>query len=65
MTEQKIREARSATLVLDNGMRFKGKSFGYEKPVSGEVVFRPVLCGTAHGADIPAHRKLWRSAVHD
>ena len=31
---------RNVTLILDDGSRFHGKSFGYEKPVAGEVVFR-------------------------
>ena len=30
---------RNVTLILDDGSRFPGKSFGYEKPVAGEVVF--------------------------
>ena len=30
---------RNVTLILDDGSRFSGKSFGYEKPVAGEVVF--------------------------
>ena len=30
---------RNVTLILDDGSRFHGKSFGYEKPVAGEVVF--------------------------
>ena len=32
---------RNVTLILDDGSRFSGKSFGYEKPVAGEVVFMP------------------------
>ena len=55
MTEQKIREARSATLVLDNGMRFKGKSFGYEKPVSGEVVFNTAMSGYPESLTDPSY----------
>lgn len=31
---------RNVTLILDDGSRFSGKSFGYEKPVAGEVVFQ-------------------------
>ena len=31
---------RNVTLILDDGSRFHGKSFGYEKPVAGEVVFQ-------------------------
>ena len=30
---------KKVTLVLSDGTRFHGKSFGYEKPVAGEVVF--------------------------
>ena len=55
MTEQKIREARSATLVLDNGMRFKGKAFGYEKPVSGEVVFNTAMSGYPESLTDPSY----------
>ena len=28
---------RKVTLVLDDGTKFHGESFGYEKPVAGEV----------------------------
>ena len=55
MTEQKNREARSATLVLDNGMCFKGKSFGYEKPVSGEVVFNTAMSGYPESLTDPSY----------
>ena len=27
---------KNVTLILDDGSRFHGKSFGYEKPVAGE-----------------------------
>ena len=30
---------KAVTLVLQDGTEFKGKSFGYERPVAGEVVF--------------------------
>ena len=26
---------RNVTLILDDGTRFRGQSFGYEKPVAG------------------------------
>ena len=29
---------RTATLMLDDGTVFRGYSFGYERPVAGEVV---------------------------
>ena len=34
-----------ATLILENGSRFQGLSFGYEGPVSGEVVFNTAMTG--------------------
>ena len=36
---------RNVTLILDDGSRFCGKSFGYEKPVAGEVVFNTAMSG--------------------
>ena len=36
---------RNVTLILDDGSRFHGKSFGYEKPVAGEVVFNTAMSG--------------------
>lgn len=36
---------RNVTLILDNGTKFYGQSFGYEKPVSGEVVFNSAMTG--------------------
>ena len=33
---------RTATLMLDDGTVFRGYSFGYERPVAGEVVFIPL-----------------------
>ena len=30
---------KDVRLVLEDGTEFKGKSFGYDKPVAGEVVF--------------------------
>ena len=36
---------RNVTLILDNGTKFYGQSFGYEKPVAGEVVFNAGMTG--------------------
>ena len=36
---------KDVTLVLQDGTTFKGKSFGYEKPVAGEVVFNTAMMG--------------------
>ena len=40
-------QKKKATLILDDGSRFEGISFGYEKPVSGEVVFNTSMTGYA------------------
>ena len=36
---------RNVTLILDDGTTFRGTSFGYEKPVAGEVVFNTDVTG--------------------
>ncbi len=36
---------RTATLMLDDGTVFRGYSFGYERPVAGEVVFNTAMTG--------------------
>lgn len=36
---------KKATLILDDGSVFQGISFGYEKPVAGEVVFNTAMTG--------------------
>ena len=42
---------RNVTLILDDGSRFHGKSFGYEKPVAGEVVFNTAMTGLSRELD--------------
>ena len=34
---------RNVTLLLSDGTRFHGKSFGYDAPVAGEVVFNTAM----------------------
>lgn len=36
---------KNVTLVLEDGTEFRGKSFGYEQPVAGEVVFNTAMMG--------------------
>lgn len=36
---------KDVTLVLQDGTEFHGKSFGYENPVAGEVVFNTAMMG--------------------
>ena len=37
---------RKVTLQLSDGTEFHGKSFGYEQPVAGEVVFNTAMMGS-------------------
>lgn len=46
---------RKATLILDDGSRFHGKSFGYEKPVAGEVVFNTAMTGYPESLTDPSY----------
>ncbi len=43
--KQNIYDMRKVTLILDDGAQFHGESFGYEKPVAGEVVFNTAMTG--------------------
>ena len=38
-------QSKAAELILENGMRFKGKAFGYVKDEVGEVVFSTSMTG--------------------
>lgn len=46
---------RKVTLVLDDGTKFHGKSFGYEKPVAGEVVFNTAMMGYPESLTDPSY----------
>ena len=46
---------RNVTLILDDGSRFHGKSFGYEKPVAGEVVFNTAMSGYPESLTDPSY----------
>lgn len=46
---------RNVTLVLDDGTKFHGKSFGYEKPVAGEVVFNTAMTGYPESLTDPSY----------
>ena len=46
---------RNVTLILDDGSRFCGKSFGYEKPVAGEVVFNTAMSGYPESLTDPSY----------
>lgn len=44
-----------ATLILENGQRFEGKSFGYEGSVNGEVVFNTAMTGYPESLTDPSY----------
>ena len=46
---------RNVTLILDDGTRFGGQSFGYEKPVAGEVVFNTAMTGYPESLTDPSY----------
>ncbi len=46
---------RPFNLVLEDGTVFKGKSFGYEKAVSGEVVFNTAMVGYPESLTDPSY----------
>ncbi|WP_373782491.1 glutamine-hydrolyzing carbamoyl-phosphate synthase small subunit [Bacteroides heparinolyticus] len=43
------------SLLLDDGTCFRGKSFGYEKPVAGEVVFNTAMSGYPESLTDPSY----------
>jgi carbamoyl-phosphate synthase large subunit len=44
-----------ATLLLDDGTTFEGYSFGYEKPITGEVVFNTAMTGYTESLTDPSY----------
>ena len=48
-------QQKDVTLILDDGSRFCGKSFGYEKPVAGEVVFNTAMTGYPESLTDPSY----------
>jgi len=47
---------RDIKLVLEDGTEFYGKSFGFEKSVSGEVVFNTAMTGYPESLTDPSYR---------
>ena len=45
----------NVTLVLSDGTTFHGKSFGYESPVVGEVVFNTAMNGYPESLTDPSY----------
>lgn len=46
---------KDVTLVLSDGTQFKGKSFGYEQSVAGEVVFNTAMMGYPESLTDPSY----------
>ena len=46
---------RNVTLVLEDGTKFHGKSFGYDNPVAGEVVFNTAMMGYPESLTDPSY----------
>jgi carbamoyl-phosphate synthase small subunit len=46
---------KNVTLLLEDGTTFHGKSFGYEKPVAGEVVFNTAMMGYPESLTDPSY----------
>lgn len=50
-----MRETRRATLILEDGTTFEGKSFGHESSTSGEVVFNTAMTGYPESLTDPSY----------
>ena len=46
---------KKATLVLDDGTRFEGESFGFEGNARGEVVFNTAMTGYVESLTDPSY----------
>ncbi|MGC9470001.1 MAG: glutamine-hydrolyzing carbamoyl-phosphate synthase small subunit [Bacteroidales bacterium] len=51
-----MNEPRKVKLLLEDGTEMTGKSFGYEKSVSGEVVFNTAMTGYPESLTDPSYR---------
>jgi carbamoyl-phosphate synthase small subunit len=51
-----MKQERIAKIVLENGMEFTGKSFGFERSVSGEVVFNTAMTGYPESLTDPSYK---------
>ena len=50
-----MQTTKKASLILDDGTVFVGKSFGYEKPVAGGVVFNTAMMGYPESLTDPSY----------
>ena len=54
MISEKVK-SKNVTLVLQDGTKFEGKSFGYERAVAGEVVFNTAMMGYPESLTDPSY----------
>jgi carbamoyl-phosphate synthase small subunit len=52
---KKMQKAKGVRLVLEDGTVLKGKSFGYEKSIAGEVVFYTAMTGYPESLTDPSY----------
>ena len=55
---------KRAYLVLEDGTKLPGYSFGAEKPLSGEVVFQTGMVGYTESLTDPSYRRQVMSCSH-
>lgn len=48
-------KAKKVSLVLEDGTRFEGKSFGYDRSIAGEVVFYTAMTGYPESLTDPSY----------
>ncbi len=53
--EKRTKTSKRVRLVLDDGSVFVGNSFGYDKPVAGEVVFNTAMMGYPESLTDPSY----------
>lgn len=51
-----VNKRTRASLILEDGTRFEGLSFGYEVPIAGEVVFNTAMTGYTESLTDPSYR---------
>jgi carbamoyl-phosphate synthase small subunit len=56
MNKSNHQGSKPVRLILEDGAEFHGWSFGYEKPVAGEVVFNTAMAGYPESITDPSYR---------
>ncbi len=50
-----MRETKRAVLILEDGTKFEGKSFGHDSSTAGEVVFNTAMTGYPESLTDPSY----------